>query len=306
MSTRVAVVGSYNVGLTVQSPRMPAMGETVLGESFLEGPGGKGSNQAVAAARLGAEVHFLGCVGRDRYGDDALELWDREDVYAHVRRDSEHTGVGVIVVFPDGENAIIVAPGANASLSPNDVDGMEETIASCHVLLLQLETPVATALQAAKVAHAHGLRVVLNPAPAQPLPEELFRYVSVLTPNESEAHVLLGEAPDAGLEPGELVRRLSDLGADTVVLTQGKAGVTVGHPDGIEQVATPTIEAVDPTGAGDAFNGALAVALAEGRSVLEASRWAAHAGAYCATHMEVIPGLPARNELEQFIEKHAS
>jgi len=303
MGAKVAVVGSYNVGLTAESPRLPAVGETVLGGRFFEGPGGKGSNQAIAAARLGAEVHFVGCVGQDRYGDDALKLWEDEGLYLGVRRDQRHTGVGIIFVFPDGDNAIVVAPGANASLSPGDVDLMEETISDCDVLLLQLEIRSETAIHAAKLAKNHGLRVVLNPAPVQPLSAEALRHVDVLTPNETEARVLLKEQPDADIRPERLAQRLRGAGARAVVLTLGKAGALVVDEGGAHAVPTPRVEVVDPTGAGDAFNGALAVALGEGKSLLEAAQWACYAGAHCATKMEVIPGLARRDRLEHFMRE---
>ncbi|MFQ5794992.1 MAG: ribokinase [Candidatus Bipolaricaulia bacterium] len=303
MSAKIAVVGSYNVGLTVQTSRPPSIGETVLGGNFSEGPGGKGSNQAIAAARLGAEVHFIGCVGTDRFGDDALRLWDEEGVHAHVRRDDVPTGAGVILLFSQGDNAIVVAPGANATLTPDDIDRTEEAIASCHVLLLQLEIPAETALYAAQVAKAHGVTVILNPAPAQALPRDAYRHIDVLTPNESEAHLLLGEAPDAGWGPEHLTRHLHQLGTQTVVLTQGKAGALIATAEGLESARAPTVRTVDPTGAGDAFNGALAVALAEGEPLSAAVQWACYAGAYCATKMEVIPGLAHRDQLETFIHK---
>ena len=304
MSAEVAVVGSYNVGLTVQTPRLPVIGETILGERFLEGPGGKGSNQAIAAARLGGEVHFVACIGPDRYGDDALALWEREGIHAHVRRDTTHTGIGLIFLYPDGDNAIIVTPGANSLLSPGDVDLREEAIASCQVLLLQLEIRVETAIHAAKLAKHHGLTVILNPAPVQPLPPEVFQFVDVLTPNETEAHVLIGEAPDSKSPLEGVTEQLLGLGVQAVVLTEGQAGMLIATAEGVESVRSPLVKTVDATGAGDAFNGVLAVGLAEGKSLVEAARRACYAGANCATRMEVIPGLVRRAQLSRFIQQH--
>lgn len=305
MPAKIAVVGSYNGGFTVKTERLPVMGETILGQRYVEGPGGKGSNQAIAAARLNAEVHFISCIGQDRNGDAALELWEEEGLQVFVRRDStRHTGVGLIFLFPDGDNAILVVPGANASLSPEDINLMEESIASCQILLLQLEIPVATAIHAAKLAKTHGLKVILNPAPAQPLPAEAFRLIDVLTPNETEAKLLVGERLDSSISADFVAKKLLDLGTKAIVMTQGKAGATVITASGTETVNAPTVKMVDPTGAGDAFNGALAVALAEGKPLVEAVRWACYAGAHCVTALEVIPGLAQRSQLQAFIQKH--
>lgn len=304
MSTKIAVVGSYNGGFTVKLERLPVPGETLLGGGYVEGPGGKGSNQAIAAARLGAEAHFIGCIGQDRIGDAALQLWEREGIQARVRRDRSHTGVGMIFLFPDGENAIVVAPGANSALSPDDVTLMEEALADCQVLLLQLEIPPATALHAAKLAKGHGVRVILNPAPAQALPQEAFAHVDVLTPNQTEARILLGESPSSALSHERLAQKLLQRGAKAVVMTLGKSGALVATEEGMDRVTAPQVKAVDPTGAGDAFNGALAVALAQGKPLMQAAQWACYAGAYCAAKMEVIPGLPTLKELEAFVRKH--
>lgn len=305
MAVKVAVVGSYNGGFTLKAPRLPVVGETLLGSGYREGPGGKGSNQAIAAARLGAEVHFIGCIGQDRQGDAALALWEAEGIHMRVRRAPKaHTGVGAILLFPNGDNAIVVAPGANALLGPEDVDLMAEAIIGCQMLLIQLEIPVETALRAAQLAKGHGLRVILNPAPVQPLPKSAFRHIEVLTPNETEARVLVGEAPDARVTPERLGEKLLELGVKSVVLTQGKAGALVVTPRGTTQVPAPKVGTVDPTGCGDAFNGALAVALGEGKSLVEAARWACYAGAHCATQLEVIPGLATRQQIEKMIAHH--
>lgn len=304
MPVRIAVVGSYNGGFTVKLDRLPVLGETLLGSSYVEGPGGKGSNQAVAAARLGAEVHFIGCIGQDRIGDGALQLWEQEGIQVRVRRDRTHTGVGMIFLFPDGDNAIIVAPGANSALSPDDINLMEEAIADCHILLLQLEIQPETALHAAKIARGHGVKVILNPAPAQPLPPEALKCVDVLTPNQTEARLLLGESPSSTLSHEVLAQKLLKLGVQAVVMTLGESGALLATGEGMATVKAPRVKTVDPTGAGDAFNGALAVALAQGKSLREAAQWACYAGAYCATKLEVIPGLAKTHELEAFIRKH--
>jgi len=304
MALKVAVVGSYNSGFTVQAKRLPVLGETLLGHGYVEGPGGKGSNQAIAAARLGAEVHFIGCIGQDRNGDAALALWEAEGIHASVRRDQKaHTGVGMIMLFPEGDNAIIVAPGANNELAPEDIDLMEEAIADCQVLVLQLEIPVSTALHAAKLAKNHGVKVILNPAPVQPLPPDAFSLIDVLTPNETEAKVLVGQAPDARISDEALAQKLLNLGVGAVVMTQGKAGALIVRSKTVNRAQAPTIRTIDPTGCGDAFNGALAVAVAEGKPLVAAAQWACYGGAHCATTMEVIPGLASRQQLEALIKE---
>ncbi len=305
MPVNIAVVGSYNVGLTIQLDRMPALGETLLGKDYIEGPGGKGSNQAVAASRLGANVHFISSVGEDHHGDDAFSLWTKEGIYHHVKRDDQnHTGVGMILLFAEGDNAILVAPGANNALSRNDLDALEDTIASCQILLVQLEILTDTVLHAIKLAKKHGLTVVLNPAPVQPLPTEIFPMIDVLTPNETEAKTLIGENSNADISTESLAQKLLELGTGAVVVTQGKAGAMIATQNNIDYVKAPQVTTVDPTGAGDAFNGALVVALAEGKTLKEAAQWACYGGAHCATALEVIPGLATRNQLETLIERH--
>jgi ribokinase len=303
--TKIVVLGSYNVGLSMFVSRLPQEGETVLGGGFSEGPGGKGSNQAVAARRLGADVDFVGCVGRDRFGDEAFKLWEREGVgHEFVRRSDNHTGVGLVIVDEKGENLITVDPGANADLAPSDVDRAEGVIASSPFLLLQFESPEETALWAAEVARRHGAQVILNPAPARRITQGLLRTVDYLTPNQSEFNVLVGKEP--GEEVGFDVESAFFLnaGVKAVIVTLGDRGAYVATRDGGYMVPAPKVEAVDPTGAGDAFNGALAVALAEGKPLKEAVSFACFAGALTTTKHEVVPALPHRWELDGFRSSH--
>lgn len=299
----VAVVGSYNVGLTMQVPDFPAPGETVIGDGFAEGPGGKGSNQAIAAARLGAETRLIGRIGEDRYGEDALALWKREGVAVDaVGRDAEaHTGVGFVIVDEEGENEITVAPGANDALSGEDVRAAVDAIREADVLLVQLEIADEAVRAAVEVADEAGTTVVLNPAPARELPAAIVERVDYLTPNEHEARTLAGgAAEDAGDE--EIARALLESGVETVALTQGGAGALLVGDDGVEAVGTPDVDVVDTTGAGDSFNGALAVALAEGRADREAMRFACAGGALAVTEAEVVPGLPERDAVDRLLE----
>ncbi|WP_207592705.1 PfkB family carbohydrate kinase [Halomontanus rarus] len=307
----VAVVGSYNVGLTMQVPDFPGPGETVIGEGFAEGPGGKGSNQAIAAARLEAEARFVGRLGDDRYGDDAVDLWEREGIDTDgVRRGGEaHTGVGFVIVDDGGENEITVAPGANDALSGDDVRAEADAIRSADVLLVQLEIGDDPVRAAVEVADEADTTVILNPAPARELPASILERVDYLTPNEHEARTLAtdvdveNDGDAGGIEDDEKIAgALLELGVGTVALTRGGSGALLVTADGVESVATPAVDVVDTTGAGDSFNGALAVALAEGFGDREAVRFACVAGALAVTEAEVIPGLPEREAVDRLVE----
>ena len=270
---RVAIVGSYGVGLTVQLDRVPEAGETVVGRAFRTDHGGKGSNQAVGAARLGAEVDFLTAIGDDVFGHEAVALWQAAGVRAETVIAPAATMTAPILVEPSGQNRIVVVPGALAYLTRAHVDAFADRIAAADVCVVQLEIPVDTALYALEVARGAGVRTILNPAPA-PL-EPIAPTVDYLTPNETEAPAV------AGAE-------------GTIVLTLGEQGARLGETLVPAFPATP----VDTTGAGDAFTAAFAVALAEGRSDLEAVRFGCAAGAHMVEHEGVVPGLPTRAELE--------
>lgn len=297
---RIGVVGSYNHGLTVSTPTIPVPGETVLGSDFQEGVGGKGSNQAVAAARLGAETTFVGRVGEDQFGDDAIELWEREGVdHAHVDRVAGvHTGVGFVIVDDEGENAIVVAPGANGDVDTRDVQEAAADLRDCDVLLCQLETETEPVRATMELAEEAGIAGVLNPAPARELDDELLGAVSYLTPNRTEARILTGHSPDADVDDEAIAAELLDRGVSTVVLTQGEDGALVVTPDETVSVSAPDVEVVDTTGAGDAFNAGFAVAIAEGRGPVGAARFGCRTGALACTAYEVVPALPDRDAIE--------
>jgi ribokinase len=272
---RIAVVGSYGVGLTFGSERVPERGETLIGTLFRTDDGGKGSNQAVGAARLGAEVSFLTAVGGDEFGDRAFELWAREGVDASaVLRSAESTMTAAILVEASGENRIVIVPGALSSLTPEHVDGFAGRMAEADVLLVQLEIPVETALHALAVARQAGVRTILNPAPAPAKP--ITPAADYLVPNESEAPAVEGAE-------------------GTLVVTLGEQGARIRD----NLVSAFPARAADTTGAGDAFCAAFAVALAEQGSDLDAVRWGCAAGAHMVEHHGVIPGLPTRAELEE-------
>ncbi len=294
---RIAVIGSYGVGLTMVVPRMPVAGETMLGGKFAAGPGGKGSNQAIGAARLGAQVDFLTCVGPDAFGADARALWVREGVGAdQVKTGAQATMVGVILVESSGENRIIVAPGALDELLPVDVEGFASAVASADLCMISMEIPLPTVIAALRLARRVGTPTLLNPAPAAPLPVDVWPLIDYLTPNQSEARILTGAAESAS--PEDLIARLRTLFAGIVVLTLGAAGA-LAH-DGAQQIRLPAVPArqvVDTTGAGDAFNAAFGVALTEGMPLQRAVHFAAAAGAYCVGTAEVVPALPYRRDL---------
>ena len=273
--TRIAVVGSYGAGLTFGAERVPERGESVIGSLFRIDHGGKGSNQAVGAARLGAEVAFLTAVGRDTFGNSAFELWAQEGVDAGaVIRTELPTMTAAMLVEASGDNRIVIVPGALEALTPAHVDEFASQIAAADVLLVQLEIPLDTALHALEVARRAGVRSILNPAPAPARP--IAPVADYVTPNETEIPAV------EGCE-------------GTLVVTLGERGARLGD----EIVPAFPARVVDTTGAGDAFCAAFAVALAEGASDLDAVRWGCAAGAHMVEHEGVVPGLPARAELEQ-------
>jgi ribokinase len=306
MKPTITVVGSFAVGMTLRALRFPVRGETLIGSDFDMGPGGKGSNQAVGAARLGAESHLVAVIGEDVFGEIAVNLYQQEGVGAsHLRRTRErNTGVGFIILNAEGDNEIILDMGANHLLSAEDVDRAEELIASSDVVLSVLEIAPETAARAMALARKHGVTSVLNPAPAQPLDDALLSQVDVLTPNETELRILSGLAPDDPTDTLELAHRLQKRGVRQLVVTRGGEGALIISADGsVEHVPGQKVNVVDTTGAGDAFTCALGVALAEGRRALtEAVRFATFAGALACTKLGVIPALPSRDEVETLMK----
>ncbi|HOA23984.1 MAG TPA: ribokinase [Aggregatilineales bacterium] len=303
MPAHVVVVGSLNMDLVVRAPRIPAPGETLLGGEFHTVPGGKGANQAVAAARLGARVSMVGRLGADDFATQLLANLEADgiDHSAVIQDASTTTGVALIVVADDGQNSIVVASGANMQVTPGDVDAAAETIAAADVLLLQLEIPLDAVQRAAEIAHEHGVPVVLNPAPARDLPADLLSRVDVLIPNESETALLTGLPVDTGAELEAAARALLDRGISTAILTLGARGAMLATGSEVEIIPTFKVQPVDTTAAGDAFVAGFSVALAEGKPVAEAVRWGNAAGALAVTRMGAQTSLPRRAELEQLL-----
>ncbi len=302
---KVTVVGSCNIDLVVRAPRIPAAGETILGGPFFTGPGGKGANQAIGAARLGADVTFVAKLGRDAFGDQAAANLEREGVRLdYVQRTAKAaTGVAFIVVDDAGENTIIVASGANAQLTSADVDSAGPALVGADVALFQLESPLATVIHAASMARAAGVKVVLNPAPGRRLEAELLATVDVLTPNETEMQ-LITEMPVETLTQIELAARtLLVQGVKTVVVTLGAKGALAVTQAGARYVPAYKVEVVDTTGAGDAFNAALAAALAESQPLVDAVAFANAAAALQVTKNGATPAMPRRAEVEALMGK---
>jgi len=306
---RIVVVGSYNVGFTCKTARMPVWGETLLGNGFSVSDGGKGSNQAVAAARLGGEVSFVGYVGEDAYGRASVAMLEREGVRAEdvLFSESAKTGVGFVFLNEHGDNCIIVDPGANHLLSPIDLQAKRSVIEQADIIVFQLENRVETILEGMRIGKKAGKTVILNPAPAKPDLDELLAEATIVTPNESELLILNGMEPSNSLTAEackKLAGRLLAKGPEVVIVTRGEQGALLVTKDGIvESFPAPKVEAVDTTGAGDSFTGAIAVALAEGKDLRDAVHFACHVGAFCVTKEEVIPALPTREQIEEFMNR---
>ena len=300
---RIVVVGSSNTDLIVRADRLPLPGETVLGGDLATAAGGKGANQAVAAARLGAQVTLVARVGQDMFGQQALAAFEREglDLRYLTTGDDAPSGVALIMVGPGGQNIIAVAPGANRNLSPADVAAARPAIAGARVMVLQLEIPIHTVMAAVLAAREAGLIVMLNPAPAEALPSALYEAVDVLTPNEHEAAQLTGLSPE---QPEAAAAALLARGVGVVIVTLGEAGVLLARRgQSPRRVPGFRVQAVDSTAAGDAFNGGLAAALARGDDLDLAVRYAQAVAAISVTRPGAQPSLPSAEEVEQFLRR---
>jgi ribokinase len=307
----IVVIGSIGMDLAVRTPRMPAPGETITGTDFLTVPGGKGNNQAVAAAKLGADVHFVGRVGDDAFGQTLVTSLEQHNVHTdHVTvTEGAPSGIAMIMVDKHGENSIVIAPGAYGMLTPADVDAAEKLIASASVVLLQLEIPVATVKHAIAVCQRLGVPTILDPAPVPPkgMPRALFG-VDVLTPNQTEAELLVGIEPSPRIrkkrfsDPKQIAMDLLGRGPKSVILKLGERGCMLLDEDGaFAQVKGFKVKVADTTAAGDAYNGALAVARAEGMPMREALRFANAAGALCCTTFGAQPSMPSREAVEKLL-----
>ncbi len=295
----VLVLGSINMDLVVRAPRLPAAGETLTAHTFFTAPGGKGANQAVACARLGAPTRMIGRVGGDLFGGALLDSLRASavDVSGVLVDAARPSGVAVIAVDDRAENTILIVPGANGAVGVDDVARLKAALPETRVVLLQLEIPMETVIEAARLARNFGLTVILDPAPARPLPPGLWPLVDILTPNETEAEALAGFPVHNESEAERAARTLRSFGARRVIIKMGGKGAYVLSGETSWLAPAHKVEAVDTVAAGDAFNGALAAALAEGQTFAEAVRWGAAAGALSVTKHGAQPSMPDRAEL---------
>jgi len=295
--------------MVVKTTHIPVPGETVLGGSFFMNPGGKGANQAVAVARLGGDAVFVSKMGNDVFGKQSRQLLDEEGIDTNfIAFDNEQpSGVALITVDGAGENSIVVAPGANANLVPSDLKKALNEIATAKIILLQLEIPMDTVEFVVQYASEQGTTVILNPAPAAKLPDALFKHINIITPNETEASILSG-IPVTDIDSAQKAALIiHELGVRIVVITLGPLGALILEDGKFDRVSARTVDAVDSTAAGDAFNGALAVALSEGKGMVEAVDFACNVASISVTRLGAQSSIPYRNELiaQKQVLKHS-
>lgn len=300
-SSRILVVGSSNTDMVIKSDKFPIPGETILGGSFFMFPGGKGANQAVAASRLGGSVTLITKVGNDIFGKQALQQFRKEGINTDfIVSDPDHpSGVALITVDARGENTIVVAQGANATLSHHNLAAAAAELARADIVLMQLEIPLPTVTHVAHAADAQGKKVILNPAPAMPLPDELLRTLYMITPNRAETEAISGVSITDERSIESAARIIYDKGVRHVVITLGQDGAYIFDHDGGRIVRAPRVQAVDTTAAGDVFNGAVAVGLSEGLPLDEAVAFANRAAALSVTKMGAQASAPYRNEISK-------
>lgn len=301
MQRKIVVIGSCNTDMVISMDHLPLPGETLIGGEFFMNSGGKGANQAVAAARLGGNVSFIAKVGNDPFGKRALEQYRAEGIdVKHILTDPEQpSGVALIMVDAQGENSIAVASGANAHLTTKDIDNAKEILSRADIVLMQLETPITTVEHAANVAKRSGAKVILNPAPAQPLPESLLQNLYILIANETEAEFISGTQITDMDSVARAADILCDKGVEKVVITLGSRGAFVKERGNYHQIPGLKVKAVDATAAGDTFCGALCVALAEEKNLTEAVTFANRCAAVTVTRMGAQSSLPYRSEIEE-------
>jgi ribokinase len=301
MAIPIYVIGSSNTDMVVKAEKLPMPGETIMGRNFLMNPGGKGANQAVAAARLGSNVTFVAKVGNDLFGRQALQQFQRESINtSFVTMDSEHpSGVALIGVDAKGENSIMVAPGSNSYLDINVVEKALESIEGPAILLMQLEIPIPTVEFAIEKGNSKGWKVILNPAPVAPVNPRVLQHLFLITPNEFEAEMLTGIRVTDLNTAEQAAKKLHQLGVPNIVLTLGPRGAYLHTQSIAKLVPAPSVTAVDTTAAGDCFNGALAVGLAEGLEIDKAVSFACKAASISVTRMGAQSSLPSRKEVNE-------
>jgi ribokinase len=298
----IVVVGSTNTDMVIKASHLPQPGETILGGTFFMSAGGKGANQAVAAARLGGSILFICKTGYDIFGKQSVELFKKEviDISCILRDKHDPSGVALITVDDHGENCIVVAPGANAALSSNDIDGVKEKIENASLVLMQLEIPIETVEYVTNITWSKGIKLILNPAPAAKLNDDLLKRISIITPNQKEAEVLTGIEVKDEISAKQAAIFLHDKGIETVIITMGALGAFMLHEDRFRMIHGHKVNVVDTTAAGDVFSGALAVALSEGKNIEDASAFACRAAAISVTRLGAQASALHRKEVENF------
>lgn len=296
---KIVVLGSCNTDMVVKSERLPVPGETILGGVFMMNPGGKGANQAVAASRLGGDVTFITKIGNDLFGSKSVDLYKQENINTdYILSDSlKPSGVALISVDSRGENCIVVASGANMTLSPADVEGVKDIIIGADILLMQLEIPLETVEYAAKLANENGVKVILNPAPAQTLSDELLSNLHIIIPNETEAEMLSGTKVADWDSAQEAASLIASKGVDIVIVTLGSRGALLKEKDRYVRIPAFKVDAVDTTAAGDTFCGALSVALSEGKNLEDSILFANKCSSITVTNMGAQNSIPYRRDI---------
>lgn len=300
-SKKIIVVGSTNMDMVVKTKHIPAPGETIFAGSFFMNPGGKGANQAVAAARLGGNTSFISKVGNDVFGKQSAKLLGEEGVNTRFLLTDEElpSGVALITVDEKGENTIVVASGANGNLYPKHLEEALEEIGGADIILMQLEIPMETVEFVAKYAASKNVKVILDPAPANDLSAELLRHIHIITPNQTEAEMLCGVKVDDTESAKKAANAIYALGVKNVIVTMGDLGAVICSEGKIQLVSAPKVEALDTTAAGDCFNGGLAVALSEGKTLVGAVHFGCLAAAVSVTRLGAQSSIPYRKELDQ-------
>ncbi len=301
VNKRILVIGSSNTDMTIKSDNLPLPGQTILGGRFVMGPGGKGANQAVAAKRLGGNVEFICKVGHDIFGKNAADGYKKEGIdISHILYSTEPSGVALILVDKTGENVISVAPGANGDLSVEDIESIANVIKEADYLILQLEIPTDAVIRAAKIAHEAGVYVILNPAPACKLPNELFQYISLITPNQTETELMTGVKLINEQSFITAVENFNRMGVKDVIITLGSKGSLVCYDGKNEFVPAIKVDAVDATAAGDTFCGAVCVALSQGKNLKEAAVFATKAASLTVQKMGAQDSIPSITDINMF------
>ena len=309
MTGNVCVLGLYNTDLVFRGKRLPVMGETIMGDSFISGPGGKGANQAIAIARTDTPVTMICKLGQDSFGDAGMKLFAKENINTqYISHSDKGTSSSMAFVFVDanaGDNAIVIVPGAGGEISTTDIDDATPALQDANVFITQLETPLDVGEYALKQAKSKNCMTILNPAPACPLPDSIYQYIDIITPNETEVEILTGQTVTTEAEAEKATDILRDKGVETVIITLGSRGVYVKNKSINQMVHGFKVEnVVDTTGAGDSFHGGFAHKIAGGADILQACTYGCAVAALSVTRMGAADSIPNKDEVEAFLQQH--